>query len=115
MTLLETDIKRIKKRLEGCKGIDDSFIDEYIDNLNDNYDKFWYYLDEKTTPPTKQGPFTRQEMQDMMKLTKTIDEFSLVWHPQMGWKIVSHARLLIKIRRGIRLLLFGNKFNRGST
>eukprot|EP01022_Parablepharisma_sp_SALTPOND_P013334 TRINITY_DN177_c0_g1_i1.p4 TRINITY_DN177_c0_g1~~TRINITY_DN177_c0_g1_i1.p4 ORF type:complete len:350 (-),score=37.15 TRINITY_DN177_c0_g1_i1:2377-3426(-) len=70
-----------------------------MDHLNDNYDKFWYYLDEKSVPPTKQGPYTRQEIVDL-KFAKIIDDFSLVWHPLIGgWKVAAHVRLLGKNRK----------------
>eukprot|EP00826_Nyctotherus_ovalis_P017647 TRINITY_DN15209_c0_g1_i1.p1 TRINITY_DN15209_c0_g1~~TRINITY_DN15209_c0_g1_i1.p1 ORF type:complete len:265 (-),score=80.46 TRINITY_DN15209_c0_g1_i1:470-1264(-) len=95
---IESDIKRIREIFKKAKGIDDNNIDEYIDNVNDNYDKFWYYLDERVVPPTKLGPYTRKRMHELKEL-KVIDDFSIVWHPMIGgWKVALHVKALGKVR-----------------
>lgn len=95
---VESDIKQIREIFKKAKGIDDNNIDEYIDNVNDNYDKFWYYLDEKAMPPVKLGPFTRRKMQEFKEL-KVIDDFTIVWHPMIGeWKVALHVKALGKVR-----------------
>jgi len=89
-------LKRLRKLISEIKGIDELNIDNFIENLNDNYDKFWYYLDEKIMPPIKQGPYSRTEIQEFIKINKIIDEFSLIWHPSVGWKVASHIPILFK-------------------
>jgi hypothetical protein len=67
--------------------------------MNDNYDKFWYYLDETAVPPAKLGPYTRQKMQEF-KNEKKIDDFTIVWHPMIdSWKVALHVKALNKVRQ----------------
>ncbi len=94
--------------------IDDCLIDEYIDNISDSYDKFWYYLDEKTSPPTKRGPFTRTEMAELFG-ERTIDDMTFVWHPCIGgWKVAVHVLLLRRTRRGSFLAIVLRILSRNS-
>ena len=96
---IENDIKKIREIFKKTKGLDGSSIDEYIENVNDNYDKFWYYLDETAIPPTKLGPYTRQKMQEF-KNSKKIDDFTIVWHPMIdGWKAALHVKALNKVKQ----------------
>ena len=68
--------------------------------MTDSYDRFWYYLDEKATQPTKRGPYMRQEMTSLLA-SKTIDDTTFVWHPCIGnWLIASHAAPLYRPIRG---------------
>ena len=85
--------------LKNSKGLEDTAINECIENLNDNYDKFWYYLDQSTTPPTKLGPYTRQNMKEFMK-NKVIDDCTIVWHPLIkSWKLAFHVKVLTKTKK----------------
>ncbi len=97
---IEQDLKSLRKRFEEAKGLDDTMIDEYLSDISDNCDKFWYYLDERSSPATKRGPHTRKEMGELLS-AKAIDDSTLVWHPCVGgWKVAAHVPLLRRVRKG---------------